>query len=397
MTPPTTTSPRTGQQLGCAVVGGGAPGLLLAALLGRAGWPVTVLERAEAPPRGPRGVLLQPGTLQLFDELGMLDALVRAGSVVEGFQEVRYGRAALEVTYASIDDIPVPHALTVPLGTLIGLLEELAVTTPGVTVRRGVDARAIMDQPGDRVSLHVLDGDGAQVLRPSVVVAADGKHSTTRATAGIDVSVAPYDRRHLMLRAERPPGWPPVLRAYTAPGFVFVAPGRDGRLYLMLEVSDELLERLAASPDAVADHLGSIDAALGGLDLGALDVRRAPVVEYHAVHATAWHGHNVALLGDSAHALHSFGGQGINLGLQDATLLVDVVAAALQSRDPSLLGRFTHMRKAWVDQLTLRLAAALEDRGGEGPLYADVIDDMTLGQPELRPWTLQPRPSRWTV
>ncbi|PYX39466.1 MAG: hypothetical protein DMG75_00720, partial [Acidobacteria bacterium] len=64
-----------------------------------------------------------------------------------------------------------------------------------------------------------------------------------------------------------------------------------------------------------------------------------------------WVGNGVALLGDSAHTFHPHAGQGVNLSLQDALALADVIADALSAGDTSAnrLSRYQSSRKMFAD------------------------------------------------
>lgn len=370
----------------CAIIGGGAPGLLLAGLLGRIGWDVMVLERTASLARGTRGVVLHPGTLQIFEQMGLLASLIERGLQLTGFQEIRHRRVVIDHRYEQFTSEGVAFALTVPLGSLLELLESYAKMTPTVGVIHGCEVIDASQGPGAVAELRVLSDHERWSVAAKVIVAADGKRSVLRSAVGISHTVTPYDQRHLMVRTPRPADWPPVLRAYTAPAFVFVAPGQDDRLYLMVEVASD--DNPFRDAGTLHDHLAAVAPELGRLDVGDYQPDRAPVVAYDAVAADSWHTGNLVLLGDSAHAVHSFGGQGMNLGLQDATILADVLDGCLTAGNWDGLDRFDTIRKPWVDHFVGRLAAGLEGADNDSPRYADVLNDMSLGQPAFRPWAV---------
>jgi len=64
-----------------------------------------------------------------------------------------------------------------------------------------------------------------------------------------------------------------------------------------------------------------------------MDQNRVLHTQFHQV--DPWVGNGVALLGDSAHTFHPHAGQGVNLSLQDALALADVIADALNAGDTS--------------------------------------------------------------
>ncbi|OLT23747.1 hypothetical protein BJF78_31695 [Pseudonocardia sp. CNS-139] len=109
----------------CVVVGAGPTGLMTALLLARTGRTVEVLERRPAAEPPPGGVVLQPATLGLFEQLGALDALTATGSRITGVDEVVGGAVTYAADYADLPGVPVPFALAVPLRAVWGALTDL--------------------------------------------------------------------------------------------------------------------------------------------------------------------------------------------------------------------------------------------------------------------------------
>lgn len=373
------------------IVGAGPPGLLLALLLAHAGHAVHVLERQERFGPSPAGVVLQPGTLQIFDELGLLDG-VRARSLqVDGIEEYAPSGLVFCRDYGAIPLVPHAFGLVVPLSALREALLRCVQDQPLIHLHLGAQVRELAERRPGRYAVGVQCAGSWTSFAPAVVVAADGKFSAVRAMAGIDCQVEEFEHRHLVLRTLRPASWPARMRAYTGGRFVFAVPGRRSLLHLLwlLPVEDIATLQRRGGQEMVA-RLAALDPSLAGLrDLAPLEV--SAVVPYHTVRPATWHAGNVVLLGDAAHGVHSFGGQGMNLALQDATLLAEVVDRALSSRDLDALGRFQRMRKQYVEHFQNRQQQALRHnlaRGRDDGMYADEWDELALGQPDLRPWTL---------
>ena len=208
--------------------------------------------------------------------------------------------------------------------------------------------------------VEVALADGRRLSAP-LVVAADGRRSQLREQAGIRVAHWRYEHRAIVstLRHERPhdnvafeifyPGGPFALLPMTdddighRSAIVWSVPEADAAGWLSL--SDE-------------DFAAEAQAAMGGF-LG--EVRMAaprssyPLGFHHAARITA---ERLALVGDSAHAIHPIAGQGLNLGFRDAAALAQVLVEGarlgLDLGDRQLLDRYQRWRS--LDSLMVAMA-----------------------------------------
>ena len=154
------------------IVGGGIGGLAAAIALQRRNWQVEVLERAEAFGEVGAGLTLWPNALRALDALG-LAAQVRAFGVVEAGGGIRTPRGRW-----------LSHTDTEAIGRKYGpivmvhradLLDLLVSAVPAASLHSGAE---VVDITKDGV---VTTGDRTE-LKADLVVAADGIHSTARAT-----------------------------------------------------------------------------------------------------------------------------------------------------------------------------------------------------------------------
>lgn len=200
----------------------------------------------------------------------------------------------------------------------------------------------------ERNGWQVTLADG-QCLRTPLLIAADGAQSRVRAAAGITVQSRDYGQHGLVctISTEQPhqnTAWQRFLG--TGPlAFLPLADPQQCSIVWTLPSAD-LPELLALSDTDFATRLGiAFEHRLGAIT--AVGPRAA--FPLHARHAERYTQDGLALIGDAAHSIHPLAGQGLNLGLLDASALADEMLAALRSGLPAgharALSRYSRQRR----------------------------------------------------
>lgn len=365
------------------IVGAGPTGLTLAAELAIAKVNVIMLERrASQDLDGSRAGGLHARTLELLETRGALAPFLAAGAPA---QIVGFAWMPLDIS-----DFPTrhPYGLALPQQEIERQLLAWA-TKCGVSIRRNaVVAQLVQDEHGVLVQL-----DDGGVLRSSWVVGCDGAHSVVRRAAGMAFEGSPPSICHILaeLRLREAPEWglkrdaqgihaigPMPAAVGTAPDAVA---GSVRARVMLTEASTE--RRTAPTLDEVCERLRDVY----GQDFGAHDATWLSWFTDAARQATSYRVGRMLVAGDAAHVHYPTGGQGLNLGMQDAFNLGWKLAQVVQGiSDPTLLDSYQRERHpvaARVLQNTRAQSALLRTDAQTDALRESVASWLGMNEPRV--------------
>jgi 2-octaprenyl-6-methoxyphenol hydroxylase len=336
------------QEFDVAIVGGGMVGASCALALAGSGRSVVLIEgtavdSAAQPSFDERTTALGNASRRIFEGLGVWERMRREAAPIRAIhvsEAGRFGFARLNAAAQGIDAFGYVVANRVIGAALWGALADAA----GVSARVPARPQAV-EIAADGVTLSIVDAAGARErLKARVVVAADGAHSVVRAAAGIPASVEDYGQVALVanVQAERPHDGTAFER-FTSCGPLAVLPLHDGSFTVVWTVAPEHAARLLAGADA--PFLAELQARFGWRAGRFVRSGRRASYALKLTRAAASVAQRTALIGNAAQALHPVAGQGFNLGLRDAAMLAELIAAG--GEDPGaahLLSRFAAWR-----------------------------------------------------
>ncbi|NUS80129.1 MAG: FAD-dependent oxidoreductase [Streptomyces sp.] len=300
------------------IVGAGPTGLALGIDLARRGVDALVVEKADALFPGSRGKGLQPRTMEVFDDLGVRDAIRAAGGTYPVGMIWQDGKQAGEHQMFEpaepTEDSPYNEPWMVPQWRTQEILAARLAELGG-TVAFGRELTGLT-QDEDGVTAHFADGPD---LRARYVVAADGGRSAVRRALGIAMTGETVDPNPVLVADVRLTG---LDREYW---HVFPPRGDgDGFLAICPLAGTEDFQVVAQFPEGTAvdvslDGVRKVVAARSHLAPDAItELRWASDFRPRQALADRFRAGRVFLAGDAAHVHSPAGGQGLNTSVQDA-------------------------------------------------------------------------------
>lgn len=300
------------------VVGAGPVGMTMALELQRHGLSVRIVDQNEAPTTFSKAQVVHARTLEILDDMGIVDALLPRGKKLRGVNVYDRDRPVAHLTVGGRVDSPHPFTLSVSQRDTELVLEE-ALRARGCPVERRVRLETFAREDAGIVAELVHEGDGGrrEEVHASWLLGCDGAHSTVRKGLGLELEGSTYEFR--LIQADiRVDGLPieadDEVVAFLHPdgplGF-FPLPGEKRYRQLVFLPPGLEMEPTLESFQKAVDQRGP---------RGARVCEPAWMVGFriHARLASRLRVGRVLLAGDAAHIHSPAGGQGMNMGMQDS-------------------------------------------------------------------------------
>ena len=370
------------QDVSVLIAGAGPTGLLLACELRRRGVDCLVLEQEPALFSGARGKGLQPRSLEVLEDVGVLDRVLALGGL---YPSLRIHRAdgimdrRMDELHDPTPDVPYPNSWMLPQWRTGQLLAERLAELGG-RIEFSSPVRDF-EPDADRVQVTLGGPDGGtRRIDAQYLIGADGGRSTVRKRLGVgfegetrpdermfiaDVRVADLDRQYWHV-------WPHA--AEQAPALALCPLAGTDLFQLAMPAEAEATGALDL------EGLSSRVAAIAGLRV--TDVVWSSLFRPNIRMVSQYRIGRVLLAGDAAHVHSPAGGQGLNTGVQDAYNLGWKLAATLAGAGPELLDSYEAERLP-VAAGVLGISTRLHQKNVDGDPDALRRDDPALGQLSL--------------
>lgn len=344
------------------ISGAGPTGMMLAAELRLHGIDVLVLEKDAEPNTAVRSLGLHPRTIEILDQRGLLDRFLEHGQQYPG----GVGSFAGIVNPHPVElDSAHAYILGIPQPVTDRLLAERAAEL-GARLRCGARLTGV-EHDDDGVTVTLADGS---TLRTRWLVGCDGGRSVVRNLVGIRFPGEPATTGWLLGEVEVTAPADEIAevseRVRTAHRGFGIGPASDGLFRAVVPAASVAEDR--SIPPSLEEFRAQL-IAFAGTDFGAHSPRSLTRFTDATRLADRYRAGRVLIAGDAAHVHPPLGGQGLNLGIQDAFNLGWKLAAQVDGWAPAGLldSYFTERHAVADDVLTLTRAQSELISGGARP------------------------------
>ena len=306
------------------VVGGGPAGMMAGLLFARAGCRVRVLEKHADFFRDFRGDTVHPSTMEILDQLGMLQRFLERPHNQVDTAQLRLAGRDWTIGDLSHLDTPAPFIAMMPQWDFLDFLRDEARAFPGFRLELETPVEGFIEEQGRVAGVWLRDG---RELRASLTIAADGRTSIVRSMLPVEDLGAPIDVFWFRLgKTSREAG---ALRGNVERGRILVMIDRGDYWQCAFVIPKGAAEAYQARGiDAIREEVAA--AAPEELDLAELDeITDLHLLTVRLDRLTRWWRPGLLAIGDAAHAMSPIGGIGINLAVQDAVAAANALAGPL--------------------------------------------------------------------
>ena len=364
-------------ETGICIVGGGPAGMMAGLLFARAGVQTLVLEKHADFLRDFRGDTVHPSTLNLFDELGLMDKLLdRPHDKVPDIEAVVGGHA-----YRIADFTHLPgrgrFVALMPQWEFLDFVAQQAKLYPAFTLRMEAEGVATIEREGRVTGVRTAAGEE---IAARLVIAADGRGSKLRAGLPLHDLDAPIDV--LWFSVPKPRTADNQTQGYIAGGEMIVAIDR-GDYFQCARVIEKggAPKLLARGLDAFRAEVEAVVPPVAGLMHGLKSLDDVKLLSVTLDRLTRWSRPGLLAIGDAAHAMSPVGGVGINLAIQDAVAAANILAGPMaRCGDPDPLLPQVQARR----EFPVRVIQAMQRT-----VHRTVISAALRGQVQKAPWILR--------
>lgn len=305
--------------------------MMLGYLLARAGVKVLVLEKHADFLRDFRGDTIHPSTLEVMDELGLLEKFLRLPH--QEVDELNAQVGQTQLTIADFRYLPTRcrFIALMPQWDFLNFLADQAAGYPSFDLMMEAEVSGLIEESGRVTGVQVKTPNGAVEVRADLIVGADGRSSIVREKAGLKVKDLGAPMDVLWFRISRSPEDPVATMGRFDRGRIFITLNRGEYWqcgYVIAKGQFEEMRRqefeiFRAEIIKLAPYTRDrVQELRGWDDVKLLTVRVDRLLE--------WFRPGLLCLGDAAHAMSPVGGVGINLAIQDAVAAANVLFKPLR-------------------------------------------------------------------
>jgi len=310
------------------VVGGGPAGMMAGLLFARAGLKVTVLEKHADFLRDFRGDTVHPSTLELFQQLGVLDELLQIPHSKVHQAEIHIAGQRIKVLDFQHLPVAAPYIAMMPQWDFLDFIAREARKYPGFELKMESEAVDLIYDNADRVGGAELAS--GRKIAARLTIAADGRRSVLRGKAKLPLKNIGAPMDVFWFRVDKPRGFGGnVFGTVQAGRFMVMIDRREYFQCAFVFNKGQAAEVRAAGLKKFREGLQSLVPDLGDAFEQITDWDQVKTLEVALDRLERWHRPGLLAIGDAAHAMTPVGGVGINMAVQDSVTVANVLAGPM--------------------------------------------------------------------
>jgi 2-polyprenyl-6-methoxyphenol hydroxylase-like FAD-dependent oxidoreductase len=320
----------------CCVVGGGPAGAVLALLLARQGVEVTLLEAHRDFERDFRGDTLHASAMEILDELGLADRLLKLRHAkVRNFAVPTKGGAFAFDLFAGMKT-KFPYIVVIAQSRFLEFVTAEAKRYPNFRLVLGARVEELLEEGGVVRGVRYRGRDGWHEVRATLTVGADGRFSRVRKLVGFEPIKTSSPIDVLWFRISRCEDDPKeALAARVGSGMFMVFIDRFDYWQVGCTIVKGGYKAVhAAGLDRLGRSLARVAPEWADRFEELKEWKQIPVLSVEVSRLKRWHKPGLLLIGDAAHAMSPVGGVGINYAIQDAVVASNVLGEKLRTVEP---------------------------------------------------------------
>ena len=332
------------------ISGGGVGGLTLALKLARRGVDVVVAERLVKKAPTYKGELLQPKSMQVFDGLEIYEDICDRSNEIKVLDMLELS-SSLKVRDQSFMDYNVlpgkyNAAYMVHHEELKSILLAAASVYSNFRYLNGTSCKGFTDD------MAILQQGKEQFeVEANYFFGAEGRTSVTRNNMGVDIKQTTYNHHFLTVTFPRPDSFTDGKIISTYNRFLGLFPLPDNQVRSVYLIPQGEYKKIKEKPIShfhklYTDLAPSIDGYVQKLEDWKTIQLMIPVM----FHAPTYVKGNKAIIGDAAHAVHPMAGEGMNMAIQDADILGELVADMIE------IGKTGTKNLKWYEKVRFKRA-----------------------------------------
>jgi 2-polyprenyl-6-methoxyphenol hydroxylase-like FAD-dependent oxidoreductase len=377
----------------CCIVGGGPAGMMLGYLLGRAGADVVVLEKHADFFRDFRGDTVHPSTLQVMDELGLIEGFLKLPHQRLQKMDGLFGGASVRIADLSRLDVKYNFIAFMPQWDFLNFLRESGKRFASLKVMMSTEAIDLIRRGEAIAGVRAMTSQGPIDIAADLTIACDGRHSLVRERAGLAVEEIGAPMDVLWFRAGKTASESESVFARVDPGRMMVTFDRGDYWQCAYVIAKGQYEAVKARGlQALLDDVVRMAPILKS---GVAEVKSWDDVKLLTVainRLKRWTLPGLLCIGDAAHAMSPVGGVGVNLAVQDAVATANILAAKLaQGRPTEAELDEVRRRREFPVRMTQRMQVVAQNniislalKPGGAPLQVPLIMRLITAVPWLQ-------------